>query len=469
MGNLSRTRGVTIRGLWNRCNLAPISSCLAVLACALFAPVACAGKMLPNVARQAPVFLAGSTVASGAGVYEWGDGEWGGGISNHLIANQPLPEAERAEADRAEAGPQNSAHGAEWVSESGALFSEGAVCGVYSLAAALSHYDVEIDVRNYLNDQYVVPRYGSSVSQLAEIARQHDVTLVPLQNMDINGLCATGVPALLNLRSGDYEGNLTGHWIAFLGTTGNGRYRIYDPFAAERVHEVSGDALNANWAGDVLLVTRPTAPTGQEVPWVLAYLNSIVPVGLMVVLAALFPRFVARMIGASRAGAHSAKGGILAGGAVFLAGTICVLLVQHATGLAGPTDPAAIHWVAARHQTRTAPQISFDEFCGRLQDGGTKVVDARNRVQFQQLRIAGSENLPASGTLYDFADWIERTPRDCPIVVLCVSENCEWDQVVANRLLHAGFRDVTVFNGGISQCFYSGRFEKQNEQLLLRK
>ena len=468
MGNLSRTRGVTIPGLWNRRKLVPISSCLAVsmavLSCVLIVPVACAGKMLPSVGWRVSAILAGSSVASGSGAYEWN-----GGVACRPNANHPLPGVDRVEADRADAGPQKSRHGAEWVSESGALFSEGAVCGVYSLAAALSHYDVEINVRDYLNEQYVVPRFGSSVTQLKAISRQYDVRLVPLQNMDINGLCATGVPALLNLRSGDYEGNLTGHWIAFLGTTGDGRYRIYDPFAAERVHEVSADALNANWAGDALLVTRPGAPSGQEVSWILAYLNSIVPVGLMVVLAVLFPRLVAWVFGASRTGVRTAKGGILAGGLVLFAGTVCVLLVQNATGLAGPTDPAAIHWVAARHNTRQGSEISFDEFCDRLKEGGTKVVDARNRAQFQQLRIAGSENLPAGGTLYDFADWIERTPRECPVVALCAGEKCEWDQVVANRLLHAGFRDVAIFNGGISQCFYSGRFEKQNEQLLLRE
>ena len=174
-----------------------------------------------------------------------------------------------------------------WVAESGALFANGTGCGIDSLAAGLA-------------------------------AMGHD----------------------MNPR--DYENNLTGHWVTYLGISDSGRYRIFDPFCEAKFTEISVDELNANWRGN-----------------------------------------------------------------------------------------------------------------------------ARTRMQFQQLHIGNSHNLPAGSTVYEFVQWVDRFPKERPMVVLCVGGACSWDEIVANRLISAGFTNVRVFDGGISECFYSERFEKKNGELVL--
>ncbi len=348
--------------------------------------------------------------------------------------------------------------GAEWVAETGALLNDGAACGIYSMAAALSAFGVEVTPRDYFTNEYVAAEIGSSGRQLCRMAAENGIRGVAVENLNLAGLRCFTHPVLLNMKGGDFEGQLTGYWVVFLGIAKNGDYRIFDPFSNAKLLEVSGDALNANWHGDALiLVPEATSPVFVIAK---AAVASLVPFASLLMMGVfcgwLLHRAVRKMPGQ--------------GWAAILTTVSLMTLAAFAFDSAGPKDALVRDWVKARHDWSEAAPIDYFRFVDRLKnDSELVVVDARTRAQFQELHLAGSVNAPAMASIWEFVDAIKPISHDRPVVVLCASEHCRWDEIVANRLIQSGFEDVRVFQGGIAQCFQSPSFVRNNGILLVRK
>lgn len=89
------------------------------------------------------------------------------------------------------------------------------------------------------------------------------------------------------------------------------------------------------------------------------------------------------------------------------------------------------------------PSISVDE-AERRRAAGARLIDVRERVEFDAVRVPGSELMPMS----TIQQWYTDLASDAEIMVLCRSGNRSAS--VVNALVEqAGFTNVVNITGGI--------------------
>jgi rhodanese-related sulfurtransferase len=76
------------------------------------------------------------------------------------------------------------------------------------------------------------------------------------------------------------------------------------------------------------------------------------------------------------------------------------------------------------------------------------LVNALAREGFDEARIPGSINIPASDALRVAPDLLA---KDQPIVVYCSSRSCTASPTLAQKLVDLGFTEVIDFEGGIHE------------------
>jgi rhodanese-related sulfurtransferase len=101
------------------------------------------------------------------------------------------------------------------------------------------------------------------------------------------------------------------------------------------------------------------------------------------------------------------------------------------------------------------PECDHGEF-SKLRDGGAVVLDARTVEQYRAMHIAGAKLLPITSSLLELRRAFESMDPAVPVVCYCNGPQCAWSDVVANQLLHSGFRNVSVYRGGLAEWYAKG-------------
>lgn len=97
-----------------------------------------------------------------------------------------------------------------------------------------------------------------------------------------------------------------------------------------------------------------------------------------------------------------------------------------------------------KYQTVDAPTLR-DRLAS---DDRPVLINALAREGFEEARIPGSINIPASDAVRIAPDLLA---RDQPIVVYCSSRSCTASPTLAQKLVDLGFSEVTDFEGGIDE------------------
>ena len=81
------------------------------------------------------------------------------------------------------------------------------------------------------------------------------------------------------------------------------------------------------------------------------------------------------------------------------------------------------------------------------------LVNALAREGFEEGRIPGSINIPASEALRLAPDLLARDQR---IVVYCASRSCTASPTLAQKLVDLGYSEVSDFSGGLEEWEHAG-------------
>lgn len=87
-------------------------------------------------------------------------------------------------------------------------------------------------------------------------------------------------------------------------------------------------------------------------------------------------------------------------------------------------------------------RVSVTEAMNMVQDPNTIIVDIRDEESFKQEHILNSIHVSNE----EFPFFVERTPKDQPILVVCYHGNSS--QGVAHYLILQGFDEVYSLDGG---------------------
>jgi|GEM_PF-6455283 len=309
------------------------------------------------------------------------------------------------------------------------------LCGVYSMFAvskALGHQTRLVD---WVKPEYFSQPWGSSSEDLVRAARDNGLDARAMAGLTPDDVSRLGVPAILHVRPrGGLDMFL--HWVAFLGTTADGRLNILDPETGQESIDIA--ELAARFDGHVVLVAQPRDSwpyllAKMRLGWIMrAFVGGLCLMGAILAV---------NSVGRSREG----RAVILVAMMLFpLAGARHLLF---ADGLLA--DPTGLASRLAEYSTEEFEEVSL-EHIRRLAAGDVPgvLIDARMAQDFRAGSIPRSVNMPLQISLDRQRQIVAELEMASEVVVFCQSERCMWSVFQARRLAASGVRNIHIFPGG---------------------
>jgi len=316
-------------------------------------------------------------------------------------------------------------------------------CGIYCVYAALDVCGRDVPFESLLEPEYVSGYRGSTNGDLCRALDDHGLYGSVVGGIGVAGLKLASTPIILHVRSSQgmqaYD-----HWVLYLGETENGRARVADPSAGERI--LTYAELLALGDGSGVVVSRNH--------WqALAYLGILngFRLCLLLLLVGSTCVFVMVLRRVQRIGPTPAWcGGVLA--TVFL-----FAWLQPASPIRHAIPAASIASVHAKSQFGT---ISADELYARLDAKNDQprplLVDARFSRDYHHGHLPGAVNFPINRRFED-ARRFERKLKEAPsVVIYCQSAGCPFSDAIATRLSSRVDKPFVIFRGGYVQWKEAG-------------
>lgn len=322
----------------------------------------------------------------------------------------------------------------------------GPYCGLYSLYTALGLRGADVSFNALLKPEYCTGEHGSTWANLLEAGRGVGFEVVLLENMSTATLRASRHPVILHVKkhSADEEYD---HYILFIRTIGD-KARVFD--APSGMMTISFRELHNRWNGTGLVVVKDSV---EASPVVSRFgLGSLAVVALLT--AGVVGTFQARRSNGGMAGAADewraptarAVTRQFAGvvGVSFILAMLFHLFSDQ--GLFAPSEA-----VAAIQDSKVAtflPTVERDEVRGLARSPSVLIVDARKQLDFKAGHIPGAMNVPVDSNPELLEEGFRGVPLSTRVVIYCQSEACPYSDIVARRLIAAGYGDISIYRGG---------------------
>lgn len=89
---------------------------------------------------------------------------------------------------------------------------------------------------------------------------------------------------------------------------------------------------------------------------------------------------------------------------------------------------------------------------GESKKGGLVVVNVLDKELYDDCHIAGSINIP----LDELDQRMDTIVREADVVVYCSNYQCTGSEYAATKFLNKGFKNVSVYEGGMAEWFQAG-------------
>jgi rhodanese-related sulfurtransferase len=299
--------------------------------------------------------------------------------------------------------------------------SEGPYCGLFCVRAASVAIGHPVNFELIKTRDYLHGSPGSTSDDLIRALAVGGLKGMARTAMTVHELQSCESPVILHTKSPGAK--VYHHWIVYLGSPGGNRVTVYDPNGG-RI-ELNISELQSVWDGyGIVVASRETARRWPISPdWI----------AITLLLGGTY--FLVR----SRGSRWLAIG-------VALIGTIGAWHTLAPQGLL--QSRRALGTTIAPHVEVRVPELSFEQF-RESRDRGATVVDARPGEAYRSSHIPGSINVPVTASLPELHRVYDTLDADEPIVCYCATERCRWADIVASQLIHAGYRNVSVYRAGI--------------------
>lgn len=300
--------------------------------------------------------------------------------------------------------------------------SDSPYCGLYCVVAASSVHERTITIEQIRKNEFLSGHPGSTSDNLLNALKIADLHGQVRGFLSLSNLRNSSDPVILHARTpatGQFH-----HWILFLGFSDYDRVLIYDP--PNHRSEISLAELLAVWDGYGIVVSRQPSVVLFSIPfdWILIS-------ALVIVLYFFLRKFSSTIFTISLL--------TVVGGIAWGLSPHGLLRKPYATGI-----------ISARYFPQPIRELTFDEFQNARKEGSSVYVDARPFDSFTVTTIPGSINIPINAGLLQLHELTANYSRDTPMIAFCLSKTCGWADAVANQLHHLGFRNVSIYRGGVS-------------------
>ena len=318
----------------------------------------------------------------------------------------------------------------------------GVECGIYGVYAALHQLGIDVDFRKLQSTKYVDTRQGSSAEGLKAAAEDCGAFALAAENLNLRALESCNSPVLLHFSSEGLYKKYT-HWALFLGKSGD-HFRIMDA-SHEPPLELTGAEVLARWDGVGVIVTGAPQSAAKVVLAARAGLWEF----LLTCFLAGCITYVIAAIGRQASAYGSAKDWSATRQiAMLILVGIVLASIHHFTTVNGLfRNTAVANAVACANSDDYLPKLNYEQLQIAM-NAGAAVIDARLPADFAAGHIDGAINVPVWHARMERQYDLRDLSKETPIVVYCQSELCDFDEIVAAKLLADGFSDVKIFPVG---------------------
>jgi rhodanese-related sulfurtransferase len=315
-------------------------------------------------------------------------------------------------------------------------------CGAYSLYVCGLLLDRPFDPSALFDEKVVTSVFGSSLGDLEAAANDHGLAAKAVERLDVSRLRALRGPTILPVRSTPASPQAD-HFLVFIRDVEEQALCI-DP--AEGLVSLDYGDLSARWQGTALLFgdDRRVSVLGP---------SAVLTASALVMGAAL--GLVARRRRKAMPCAPSGMRTWCMQVGVVLAAAVGLASVAHWISPAGfLRDAAGVTFVRLRVASAwNIDSISDHDFIAAAKRGEALVIDARYPRDYRAGHVAGAINLPVTASDRGIQEAMRSVPANRSIIVYCESAECEFDRMLAARLVALGYERVAVTTSGWSELF----------------
>jgi rhodanese-related sulfurtransferase len=314
-------------------------------------------------------------------------------------------------------------------------------CGIFAMAVSLEAQGRTVEVTDYLNSQFVGSQFGSTPTQLLEMAERVNMKAHFVERMTWQHVRDSNSPVLMLLRDRDSPSHV-GHWITFLGMEGRKAIFFDSAYRGDsKIFEIPPSDILLRWQGQAIVFDWDESSSPQKI-WASFWrgFKVLLPIALTSLFAGIITQFFRRNTGLW-----------------FCCITIAATLwFGSSESILIDADSRVCQFLDAKYSNESFPLSSVANAKTRFGEA-IHLVDARSPVDFFLANLDGSVNLHVSLSMQEIEKATENWEKNGPVVVYCVGEHCSWSTTVARRLRSLGFENVFISNESISDILIGDR------------
>lgn len=323
--------------------------------------------------------------------------------------------------------------------------SYGQTCGAYSMYAALrllGHHDASLD--ELISPTYIKTYRGSTAADLIDMAERYGVPALGISGWRLDQLHDLKNPVILEVKpsilSREYK-----HWVMVCPVDHGGLVMVDPPFEPK---VVSDRDITSRWRGRGVLVGMDSQP--MQLSSLFRVLT--IPITALIVCVPGIYYVAKRCHGNGNHGVtathYTARRAAMNQAAVLLILTIIAGVTFNLSDAFGLLrNYSASVGIQRANEAKFLGRVKYRDIQDEVHLGAI-LIDARRRPDYASGHLPGAINMPVG-----MDDDLRRGlcgawPKEVRIIVYCQSIGCDYDEQVAASLVHDGYRNVLIYEGG---------------------
>lgn len=320
-------------------------------------------------------------------------------------------------------------------------FRQQPTCGVLAMRIAVQAIGKTCDFDHALNSKYISdPIAGSNTNDLISLARDFKCHATTYSNLDLISLKVAQNPLVLHVTR-DSNSKCGGHWVTFLGYDGD-LIVMYDSAKRPCLFKMPPAELLTRWSGFAIEVSEsPKSFVGK--------VATSLPTVLQGTLTLLIPFLAIGFLASSH---FVCKTRFRRGFALVITSMSMVFMVQLFDENSLFQNAYVSRWQARVETGITEfPDIEEVDHLQLLEgiENGAVIVDSRRSNTSYNFSIPSSVKVGIDFDVTEFYSAVSQLSKEDRIITYCNSSTCLWAKAVACRLKDEGFKDVSVYVGGV--------------------
>ena len=317
---------------------------------------------------------------------------------------------------------------------------KGPYCGVVAIYSASRIFDIKVDFKELIQDDYIGSNEGSSIFELKKAIEDNGMYALPVEKYTTDLLRKSPYPIILHVR-GAYQQQYN-HYVLYLGQK-NGKALLFDYLGLKRLPFYK---LKSIWNGNGVIISdgiiQKSIFEHSAFMTVLYRVSTILFVVILLKILFTQTKVIDYFNILHPYKSTAVQSILIISFSIFIA--ISSNFINDESLLAHEDVTAAIQQA---HQGNFIPKIS-ERKVRRLLGNHTVFIDARLARDYEAGHLEGAISVPVDANDVNRRQIVADIDKDARVVLYCQSAGCKYAEIVALKLKDDGFSNISIYKNG---------------------